>query len=382
MYYQDEYISNSSDELKDSKNDGQEDNYSYKIRYEVNVPWRRYFARTIDLGLYSLIFTLLSVKLVQVSIREIGSFWMQLLDIIIGLTLMLFIEPLMLSKLGTTPGKWILGLRLRNYFGEKMTYGDAFERTFGVIKSGLGFNIPFYSLYRLYKSYEKCSEGRRLPWDEDCDYVLIDKKPLRIVGFLAIQLGGVMLTILLIFSMALPPNRGALTVEEFAENYNYVGRNYQIGTRTEYLNSEGQYVKAGNSANNGTTIIYDNFDSIKPQFDYQVEDGALKALTITYKVDNERQFSISPLSRLVVAMLAFSKADKEIGLFDLNYDENFIDKVNNLYDTYDFTIANTHITNQVNYKGYLTEYKNTLIPNDSADEHYYELQVRLEKVEN
>jgi uncharacterized RDD family membrane protein YckC len=62
-------------------------------------------------------------------------------DLILGVILtfiFVFVEPVMLSSWGTTPGKALLRIRLRRYDGEKLTFSEALNRAFQVWLKGLG----------------------------------------------------------------------------------------------------------------------------------------------------------------------------------------------------------------------------------------------------
>ena len=67
------------------------------------------------------------------------------------------LEPLFLTLFGTTPGKWIMGLELRNAEGGHLALTQARNRTMTVIFGGEGFYLPIYSLWRNYRSYRAVS---------------------------------------------------------------------------------------------------------------------------------------------------------------------------------------------------------------------------------
>ncbi len=94
-------------------------------------------------------------------------------------------EPLLLSKLGTTPGKAIWGLVVRREDGEFPSYQEAFTRTLGVLYYGLAFNITFLELYTLYKSYKRADEKEQQPWEMGFSYRLKDERNYRPVLFMA-----------------------------------------------------------------------------------------------------------------------------------------------------------------------------------------------------
>ena len=145
--------------------------------------------------------------------------------------LMFLAEPLLLHFLGTTPGKIIFSVKILDGSGSKLSLKDAYIRSFKLLRYGYGFLIPFYSYYRSFRSLIDCKIGRVLPWDEG----LTHSHPERFsYGRL-----GILIPALVVMSYAttltgslfeIPPNKGALTAEQFYENYAYVVRYNSINT--------------------------------------------------------------------------------------------------------------------------------------------------------
>ena len=73
------------------------------------APWRRFFARSLDLGLLA---TLLNLCLSFFSPMKASnsSFAWMLLETYLSWLFLFLLEPLFLSKWGKTPGKWLFGL--------------------------------------------------------------------------------------------------------------------------------------------------------------------------------------------------------------------------------------------------------------------------------
>ena len=115
-----------------------------------------------------------------------------------------------------------------------------YPRTWYVIVYGLGINIPLLSLYRLWKSYWVYVNEKPQPWDYGLVYTIRDIKWYRTVIFIG---ANVLLAGILLFTILLnriPPNRGALTVAGFAENYNLLARAYGA-EGFHYLDANGQW---------------------------------------------------------------------------------------------------------------------------------------------
>ena len=73
-------------------------------------PWIRYFARTLDFSLYSLLWMFVQRILLRWHISD--TLGQNLIDIVASVALMLLFEPLFLHILGTTPVKWVFGLSI------------------------------------------------------------------------------------------------------------------------------------------------------------------------------------------------------------------------------------------------------------------------------
>ena len=125
----------------------------------LNLPWRRYFARCMDLEAFSFLMG-------AVFYDYLNS---QVVSLIASFLLLLLLEPLCLHLFGTTLGKWILGIRVTDGEERRLGFGAALERTWTVIWEGQAMNIPVISWYFLYKNYKTCEEGDPLPWEWDSE---------------------------------------------------------------------------------------------------------------------------------------------------------------------------------------------------------------------
>ena len=135
----------------------------------LNLPWRRFFARDLDFMLYNL----LSVALFY------DFLYSKLLSLLATAAMMLLIEPLLLHLFGTTPGKWIFGIRITDNEERRLQYGAGVERTWTVLWEGEALRIPVIMYYFLYKSYKTCENGEKLPWEWDSEVTYQDDKVWR-----------------------------------------------------------------------------------------------------------------------------------------------------------------------------------------------------------
>lgn len=293
-------------------------------------PWRRYFARCIDMTIYRLVFECIGGIIFKVNIYD-QTILENIIAVLVTAIAMLALEPLFLSKWGTTPGKWILGIRVTSKKHRNLTYKEALQRTFDLWRYGYGFQIPIYSLYRLYKSYSACSNGEYLEWDQDSIIVLMDKKWWRIgamvtANILLFGLSG------LVYSLSLfPVNRGDLTVEEFAKNYNQYANFYGLDSITS-LNPDGTFVDLDDGVN------YNIAAHIKPKCNYIVEDGIMKGME--FEIDKEN-VDICPTyqSEIYLSMISFIRAQKGYNPFT---------DVTRLYETF----LENDITDNFRYEAY------------------------------
>lgn len=187
----------------------------------VRSPWRRFLARELDYDIYfSLCYMAILLFVPYTKIQD-SVFQKLVLPFLIFL-LMFLIEPLLLMKFGTTPGKWILGLRVTNPDDGCLRYTDGLSRMWGVIACGYGFGIPIYRIYRLIRSYLTCCDSEEvLPWEEDSVVVLKDTKSYRAAIYLMVCVLLIGMRVFEGYMQVIPKHRGDLTVQEYAENYNW-----------------------------------------------------------------------------------------------------------------------------------------------------------------
>lgn len=91
-------------------------------------PWRRYFARMLDLALYGLPITAVEVLVLHLSPNLTSKAFIALLEGYLGFALMFLLEPLLLHYWGTTPGKLLFGIVLRDADGSPLSLSDARKR--------------------------------------------------------------------------------------------------------------------------------------------------------------------------------------------------------------------------------------------------------------
>lgn len=127
-------------------------------------PWRRYFARTIDIVLFSFGAGLVVGLIGAVSGSGV---LLVILSIVAWVFGWIFIEAALLATWGTTPGKLLFGITLRTAQGTKLDFGTALGRAFKVWFRGLGLSLPIVSIVTLVMAYNRLKERGDTSWDAD-----------------------------------------------------------------------------------------------------------------------------------------------------------------------------------------------------------------------
>jgi len=232
-------------------------------------PFRRFFARLIDVAILS---TLIEFILIVVfRIRPFSDVAVTIIEI---LTPFIFvpIEAILLQSWGTTPGKWIMGIRLEHVNGGNLSFDSAFFRAAGVIKYGYGFFLPIWQVWRYYRSY---TDGEDNPWNDETEIIYTDWTPRKkILGAVIVAVTAFVLVIT-VLDISMPQYRTEnLTMAKFVENY----QDYEklLGYENYYtLQEDGTWEL---DYGKPITIIYDNSEHERLNFEYTLENGAVQSI--------------------------------------------------------------------------------------------------------
>ena len=207
------------------------------------APFRRLLARMVDGSLYLLLCELIQVLAFRANLTQgvtkSVEWWEQMLENWVVLGLLLLFEPLFLWIWGTTPGKWIMGIYVVGDRGERVTYRDAAARSWMLAIYGFGMGIPVVSLFRCFRTAQTLGRGDEPAWEWDTQLRLGDRsrlKPAVLLACCAVLLWGAQTGIGAL--PEIPPNRGELTVEEFAENFNTMQAYYEGGTNDFIISAD------------------------------------------------------------------------------------------------------------------------------------------------
>ena len=273
-------------------------------------PLRRYLARAIDLTLTGILasfvqFMLLHHNLVNISKAEI------FLCGLAGWGLLVLIEPLLLARFGTTVGKWCMGITVTRPDGERLSYSEALNRTALVWFYGAGLGLPLVELVCSYLSYRRYTRGEELAWEEGSVERFDERGMGRMVLLYAASTAlSLALTLAMALSAALPPNRGDLTVAEFAENVNFYRGFFDYGERWS-LDENGEWAE-----NEYENVIYFGGGDGPAPFTYTVEDGTLCAVHWAYTETAETIYGTGD-ENARMAYLALAAAQKGTSLFNI-----------------------------------------------------------------
>lgn len=244
----------------------------------AGCPWRRFFARNVDAGLYGLLWSMLSQWVFRINPDHFMSnlAWTLACGYVSWLLTFVF-EPVLLHYWGTTPGKWIFGLSVRDEDGEKLSIRTAYARLWGVFGYGNCYALPFFEWYCNYKCYRACKE-EELPWDLEngCSIVVREREVrwYRVALYLLVLVLRAAAGYGIDIHAKQPPNRGELTLEQFVENCNdYLKYNENL---PPYVTADGTW--DADMPTGGWTCALAAFADVSVETD---EDGYVQSVTIT-----------------------------------------------------------------------------------------------------
>lgn len=160
--------------------------------------WARWFARGIDgLLLTPFVFILFAAMGVLIELGRLPPVlyeWMVqpvaavAMELGARFLLMLLWEPLFLSNTGTTPGKWVFGIRVRRSNGDKLSLLRAVNRFLRVWLIGMGAYVPLLSLVLSLMARARLIGSGSTVWDDQLDCVVQHRQRNPLIWTLAIVL--------------------------------------------------------------------------------------------------------------------------------------------------------------------------------------------------
>ncbi|MBQ9851351.1 MAG: MerR family transcriptional regulator [Ruminiclostridium sp.] len=278
----------------------------------VKAPWRRFFARNLDYLFYSTIWDLILIVFgVNISNRSTGG---AVLDLVVCVVVMFLLEPVLLFRFGTTPGKKLWGFEVSHPDGRRLTYQEAYQRTLLVFLKGMGFCIPIYEWIRNYKCYLDCQEGKILPWEEDTVLVEKDDKAWRGLAYVGLALALAFGVEAAEETFQPPHNKGDITVEEFCQNYNELAEYHDMGSWYT-LGLDGTWIEPTPPEN---TILV--MSPKRPVLTFQEEDGVMTGMTYTIEGTWSDVVMTNYTDHITLFVRAFVCAQEEYAPVLVGYD--------------------------------------------------------------
>jgi len=161
-----------------------------------NFYGRRFWARWFDLSLYSGVWWIGMWAARQDIEAALLNPWVMFLQYVPWFVL----ETLLLHQLGTTPGKWLLGLQVVNKDGSRLDLSAATRRSLRVMFTGIGFG---WGLLAVFCQALSLFTARRLGsplWDHAGGHRVIASalNPFRIIALVFLFVGALQLQMIVI----------------------------------------------------------------------------------------------------------------------------------------------------------------------------------------
>lgn len=127
--------------------------------------WLRFLGRTVDGTLWGALFEMFSMSVMRTNPTMSMALFVFGFALVTGAT-WYFLEAYLLSAFGTTPGKALVGIGIRERgTDDPPQWGAALRRSFLVLLRGQGLGIPLASLIANVMAYSHVSSGRTASWD-------------------------------------------------------------------------------------------------------------------------------------------------------------------------------------------------------------------------
>lgn len=144
-------------------------------------PWRRLFARTVDICTAGFVLFMLLIFAFSATMPEQAEGFAKAIENPIIASMVLYLiwlpaEALLLSLFGTTPAKWLFGIRVAHPGGDLLTFSEALNRSFLVFVQGVGLGIPFVALFTQLFAYRRLTKTGTTLWDTSTTAVVLHKK--------------------------------------------------------------------------------------------------------------------------------------------------------------------------------------------------------------
>ena len=325
-------------------------------------PWRRYFARFIDSWLYATAMLAFVTLVLGLNPTDEGM-GASIFEWLLRSLLLLTVEPLCLHFFAATPGKWLLGISVRDYDGKCLSFSEALARTFKVYVMGLGLNISIAALITCLLAYRRSLKGEDQPWDSEYGrWIPVYRQERSAGATAAIAAGGaaalLLVGVLCIARSQMPPHRGDLSTEEFVENYNELSDYFGIGGAYVKLTPEGLV----EDAPDGTYVLRLGNGTL-PEFHFKEEGGVLTRVELSVDFAGEDGALASGYGRYYqLAAMAYIWGRPGMGMFNFDARQEVVDCVyERANEAYAAEWGGVTVINDPRYSGY-RDYGGRLFP--------------------
>ncbi|AGA31992.1 RDD domain containing protein [Thioalkalivibrio nitratireducens DSM 14787] len=127
-------------------------------------PWIRLWARAFDVLLVAVPLGLAQWHWFRPA--EPGWFDLMLFGML-ALFVWLLLEPILISRLATSPGKWVFSIRILNRDGSRLSYSQALRRSDMVWAKGLGAGTPLIGQFLMAAQHYQLSRDATTFWDDE-----------------------------------------------------------------------------------------------------------------------------------------------------------------------------------------------------------------------
>jgi uncharacterized RDD family membrane protein YckC len=127
-------------------------------------PWTRWWARMLDIEFAIAVLLLIFPETLA---DQIDRGWYLVIP---AAFLWIFLEPVFLVWLGTTPGKWIMRIQLSTNSSQPLTFRQALSRSFTVWWRGMGIGFPLLSALAMVWNAGSLRKHGITPWDKSGEF--------------------------------------------------------------------------------------------------------------------------------------------------------------------------------------------------------------------
>lgn len=144
------------------------------VKQERPSPWKRFFARSLDLLVSAWVTTAVVYVFFQYYLLDMDG--MFIFSVFSSYIAWIPIEALFVSRYGATPSKWLYGISVKKISGENLNYYSALKRALHVWGRGDAFGVPVVNIVARAVSYWSLMRHGFTKWDQKAGSTVSVKK--------------------------------------------------------------------------------------------------------------------------------------------------------------------------------------------------------------